>query len=165
MTRPSYHPALKDAANRLVAAQNGACRACGATGELFGDHCHATGYLRGMICRSCNNLLARTGDSREVLVRRAEQAAGLIAYLDSGTTDVPYSRRRHGKISQPPNGAERIIAKFEKGPSWLANELETAPQTVGAWKARGKIPRWWHDAILKVAKKHKVEMSKADFNQ
>jgi hypothetical protein len=61
------------------------------------------------------------------------------------------------------NQAERVIAKFEKGPSWLATELNTKPSTVTTWKKRGKIPRWWHEGILRIAKRQKIALTKEDF--
>ena len=60
--------------------------------------------------------------------------------------------------------AEEIIAKFPEGSSWLARELGTEPSTVNSWKRRGSIPRWRHDAILRVAKKHKISLSSTDFS-
>ena len=32
----------------------GCCAICGRGGELVTDHCHQTGLVRGLLCRSCN---------------------------------------------------------------------------------------------------------------
>ena len=48
--------------NSLVKAQEGKCGLCGAdcTGRsLCVDHDHATGVIRGLLCRSCNILIGR----------------------------------------------------------------------------------------------------------
>ena len=53
----------------LLAAQNGACAACGAgfvTGDAklrpCMDHCHASGRHRGFLCHSCNVTLGHVSD-------------------------------------------------------------------------------------------------------
>lgn len=41
----------------LLAQQNGVCAVCGEAPEgraLDVDHCHETGQVRGLLCRSCN---------------------------------------------------------------------------------------------------------------
>src|SRR5690349_19862256 len=39
----------------------GRCAMCGATGRhLVRDHCHRTGQVRGLLCRSCNTLEGRS---------------------------------------------------------------------------------------------------------
>ncbi len=64
----------------MLAAQNGKCAICQTTPETqrYGvfhvDHCHATGKVRGLLCRGCNNILGVVKDDPEAL-RRA------IAYL------------------------------------------------------------------------------------
>ena len=34
--------------------QDGRCGLCGFRGNLVEDHCHTSGLVRGMLCRSCN---------------------------------------------------------------------------------------------------------------
>lgn len=50
----------------LKAAQGGRCalcrRATGATRNLSVDHDHATGLVRGLLCRPCNDLLGHARD-------------------------------------------------------------------------------------------------------
>lgn len=48
----------------MLAAQAGMCAICGVNepGGCYNwptDHCHATGKVRGILCRRCNNALAR----------------------------------------------------------------------------------------------------------
>lgn len=58
-------------------AQNGLCAICkqpeeakrrGVILSLAVDHCHSTGQIRGLVCRSCNSGLAQFRDSPERLL-------------------------------------------------------------------------------------------------
>lgn len=40
-----------------------ACAICAATEELVGDHDHATGKPRGILCRNCNLAIGNMGDA------------------------------------------------------------------------------------------------------
>jgi hypothetical protein len=53
----------------LLAHQGGACAICKGVRpyRLNVDHCHATGLVRGLLCRRCNKLLRDVRDSVEVL--------------------------------------------------------------------------------------------------
>jgi len=64
---------------RMMEAQGGACALCRRPlpSQLFNcviDHCHKTGRIRGVICRSCNVALARFGDDASAINK-------LIQYL------------------------------------------------------------------------------------
>ena len=55
-------------------SQNKKCKICGNTyediskhGGLYIDHCHATGKVRGLLCRNCNNLLGVSKDNIVIL--------------------------------------------------------------------------------------------------
>ena len=63
----------------LLRRQNGVCAICkrdDSRGSLAVDHCHKTGLVRGLLCRSCNTSLGKMNDDPELL-RRA------IAYLEN----------------------------------------------------------------------------------
>ena len=76
---------------RVITLSNGSCMVCGENGNLYGnhrsndraplciDHCHATGAVRGILCRRCNLVLGMVNDCRETLVKLSD-------YL--GTTNV-----------------------------------------------------------------------------
>ena len=57
----------------MVAAQNGVCAICHqGTKSLLGeylsvDHCHKTGFVRGLLCGSCNTLIGQIDDSIDIL--------------------------------------------------------------------------------------------------
>jgi len=44
---------------RMRTWQDGRCGLCGFRGQLVEDHCHDTGKVRGMICKSCNTTEGR----------------------------------------------------------------------------------------------------------
>lgn len=66
---------------KILSAQGGVCAICGKVeadenhGVLHVDHCHATGAVRGLLCRNCNHVLGLMGDDADK-VRKAAQ------YLD-----------------------------------------------------------------------------------
>jgi hypothetical protein len=69
----------------LLARQGGVCAICAKPPEktLCVDHCHATGKVRGLLCRQCNFGLGCYGEDQAALI-------AALAYLGSGAFD------RHG---------------------------------------------------------------------
>ena len=64
-------------------SQAGRCEICGEPVVFIGntewrwegmalDHCHDTGTIRGILCQSCNNGIARFQDSPELLRKAAD---------------------------------------------------------------------------------------------
>jgi hypothetical protein len=74
---------------QLYAFQGGLCalcrRATGASRRLSVDHDHATGHVRGLLCRPCNTLLGHARDKLSFFRR-------CIQYL----TFTPYAAMREG---------------------------------------------------------------------
>ena len=74
--------------NQMLDAQGGKCAICRTTPETqrYGvfhvDHCHATGAVRGLLCRGCNNVLGVVKDDPAALARA-------IAYLGVGIPQIP----------------------------------------------------------------------------
>jgi hypothetical protein len=65
---------------RLYDAQQGKCEICGTHQDrLVIDHCHATGRMRGLLCRLCNAGLGYAKDNPHVLRR-------MIRYLNDSAT-------------------------------------------------------------------------------
>lgn len=64
-----------DAYDALYVAQDGRCaicrRATGKTRRLAVDHDHATGKVRGLLCRVCNSMLGHARDDIEFFLRAA----------------------------------------------------------------------------------------------
>lgn len=56
----------------LVEAQAGSCRICSKQKPLVIDHCHTTGKVRGLLCRSCNTLIGLAFDDAHTLERAIE---------------------------------------------------------------------------------------------
>lgn len=61
----------------LYKKQNGICANvnCNFIGDLVVDHCHSTGKVRGLLCRSCNLALGHVQDNIDLL-------DGLADYLE-----------------------------------------------------------------------------------
>lgn len=83
-----------DQYNEVVVNQYGQCDICedvpygeGKGGILYIDHCHSTGFLRGLLCQKCNTAIGALREDIEIM----ESA---IAYL-----------AKHG-IEEPPIGEE-----------------------------------------------------------
>lgn len=62
--------------DRLYAQQGGRCficqRATGRTKRLAVDHDHATGLVRGLLCKQCNWLLGHARDNPAMILRAVE---------------------------------------------------------------------------------------------
>ena len=67
----------KEAYEETFAIQKGACAICECTlnssryTRLAGDHCHASGRLRGLLCTNCNTSLGLMKDSPKRLLAAA----------------------------------------------------------------------------------------------
>jgi hypothetical protein len=79
-----------DQYRRLLEVSGGSCPVCeGASGEpLCIDHCHATGEVRGMLCRRCNRALGLLGDT----IADVERLAGYLRSAASSTIVVGSNR-------------------------------------------------------------------------
>jgi hypothetical protein len=66
----------------LLAKQDGVCAICGKPSEetLCVDHCHATGTIRGLLCRKCNTGLGCYEDDPAAMITS-------LAYLGCGCRD------------------------------------------------------------------------------
>lgn len=76
----------------ILAAQQGACAICKQTRSyrLNVDHCHATGRVRGLLCRLCNGrLLTAARDKPEVLRAGADYLENPPAIAVLGERFVP----------------------------------------------------------------------------
>ncbi|WP_188128382.1 endonuclease VII domain-containing protein [Propionispora hippei] len=79
-----YGISLEDA-QRILDSQGGVCALCGYPLDLTVgndrnacvDHCHSTGKIRGILCRSCNGAIGKLGDSVEAMQK-------VINYLQGG---------------------------------------------------------------------------------
>lgn len=81
--------------DRMLADQGGCCAICRKPevqqfkGVFHVDHDHATGAVRGLLCRGCNHMLGVVGDDPAILARAIrylvpQVAAEIIgAYLDT----------------------------------------------------------------------------------
>lgn len=79
--------------DRLYVAQGGVCaicrRATGASRRLSVDHDHKTGAVRGLLCRTCNNMLGHARDTDTLLYRAIEYLSHPPAFDVLGTPPPP----------------------------------------------------------------------------
>jgi len=88
-----------DQVRALVEQQHGVCAICSRPDPEHLDHCHETGWIRGVLCFNCNGGLGQFGDDPGRL-----RAA--IAYLERAETDdlprvEPVVRRRRRPAAPP----------------------------------------------------------------
>ena len=67
--------------DRLVEEQGGVCAICGRPEPEHGDHSHATGAVRGILCFNCNGGLGQFRDSVDAL-------RDAVAYLEGHIPEV-----------------------------------------------------------------------------
>jgi hypothetical protein len=59
--------------NQMLEGQDYKCITCGTTdpggkhGKFMVDHCHSTGKVRGLLCKSCNIALGEIKDNKQTL--------------------------------------------------------------------------------------------------
>lgn len=92
--------------NLMLQEQDYVCYICmqkDEKGDLAVDHCHATGKVRGLLCRNCNNGLGRFFDNVEFLGRAIE-------YLRREYT-VPYAKEFDDYIDHKDRPRWRVIVR------------------------------------------------------
>ena len=105
----ALHP---DQVNEKLRQQKGCCEICLTPlsyKTLNVDHDHATGHLRGLLCRHCNWLLGHARDSTTIL-------ASAIVYLNHHSVPVVWPIRA-ATVKRLP---KRIGVKGKKGLNKLA---------------------------------------------
>lgn len=83
----------------MLHEQDGVCAICGTHGQdyearLSVDHDHATGEVRGLLCRQCNAGLGAFRDSLNML----EAAIGYLEVHKGGSFDVQNMRIANGEV-------------------------------------------------------------------
>ncbi len=76
--------------DRLFKSQDGRCAICRrpSTKNLYVDHDHATGVLRGLLCGPCNSALGMLCDSPFLLERAAEYLNAASVWSDGRYIDI-----------------------------------------------------------------------------
>ncbi|MGW2416893.1 endonuclease domain-containing protein [Streptomyces tubercidicus] len=99
----------------------GRCAACGTTRALVDDHCHATGLLRGWLCRACNRQEARDQLSLFSAYRSRPPTVLLqwaVPYGDlrrEGAQPLPWVVATFGERPTDPRAAAGYLARFASG--------------------------------------------------
>lgn len=68
----------QDEYNRILLEQKSQCAICGNVSSLVVDHNHATGKVRGLLCKKCNFVLGLVDDKKEILIRGAEYLSSKV---------------------------------------------------------------------------------------
>lgn len=74
LKRKSMYGISEEEYNNLLQKQNNKCASCDDETKLVVDHCHASGEIRGLLCRKCNTALGQLNDSKE-------RVEGLLRYI------------------------------------------------------------------------------------
>ncbi len=123
----------------LLAAQRGVCPVCGKRSKktLCVDHCHATGTVRGLLCRQCNFGLGCLGDDQAAMI-------AALAYLGGGDGDCAGSAAQRALAARAalPPGLARMTIEIKLGcPSRLdAARLNRSAAVGGSTRARAVLP-------------------------
>ncbi|MGP4114642.1 endonuclease domain-containing protein [Streptomyces sp. 4N509B] len=67
-----------DGESILADWQAGRCAVCGRVRDLVCDHDHATGLVRGWLCRSCNTMEGTNRDPDTIFARYRERSPAVI---------------------------------------------------------------------------------------
>ncbi len=96
---------LPDIAPWLPGA-DGTCAICGRNGrELVVDHDHATGEIRGWLCRPCNSAIGQLGDTASSVMRA-------VLYLAEPPVSLKRQFRLERRHTEPWLG--RVLARLRK---------------------------------------------------
>jgi len=101
----------------LTEAQGGVCILCESRKPLVVEHCHTTGLVRGMACRSCNSRICRVKDNIEEALKKAMLLLRISEYLKE--TEARHAQKTLDKHSswlaakdhKPTAGKTPIVSK------------------------------------------------------
>jgi hypothetical protein len=111
--------------------QKNVCGICKTPGKpLCIDHCHATGKVRGLLCRNCNLGLGNYKDN-PVFTRAATaylEAARRDDWNQRSAADEGFDSTSRSRVQQEParNAGESQKAAIQRGFSWIWNFKFTA---------------------------------------
>ena len=88
----------------MSAKQQYACALCSRKDKLYVDHDHATGKVRGLLCKLCNWGLGSFSDNAAVLRRAADYVSGVLhpASVGPGPANTAIAAREPYDTSTPP---------------------------------------------------------------
>jgi hypothetical protein len=103
--------------HEMYESQDRRCAVCkkqfGSKSEANIDHCHATRWVRGLLCNKCNTAIGLLGDDLEIIKSASAYLAANITPTDFVFEAVPSPPRRSN------SGAERT-------PEWRKHMSESA---------------------------------------
>ena len=117
----------------LLAKQDGVCAICGKPSEetLCVDHCHATGTIRGLLCRKCNTGRGCYEDDPATMITS-------LAYLGRGRRDCTGAAAQRALAARAalPQGRAGMTVRVELR---SLNRLDPGPAPAGDSASR---PMW-----------------------
>ena len=100
---------------KMFASHSGLCDACGcqptgkrAKAKLQVDHCHGTGFIRGLLCGNCNTALGMLSDSPDKIVK-------LLLYVKKNNPDRKEAERLAKVDAELYEGDRRILRSLAHG--------------------------------------------------
>jgi Autographiviridae endonuclease VII len=108
----------------LLTSQGGVCPLCGKPSKktLCVDHCHATGTIRGLLCRQCNFALGCLADDQAAMI-------AALAYLGCGCRDragAAAKRALAARAVLPPGRAGMTVRVEARSPNHLCADVAPA---------------------------------------
>ena len=144
---------LPEPGTSLTKWQAGRCAWCGVTGRpLVEDHCHRTGLVRGLLCRSCNTAEGQSTTPAWREWRSGDCPARTIGHFEVYVSIFGQTRLHPSAALSYYSEAERE-EWWEALPSWLAagGEWPTeAPWTDVAVERRERDRRSLREAIARL---------------
>lgn len=70
---------------KLFKNSNNSCEVCGTGHNLCVDHCHTSGVVRGILCKSCNTSLGMLREDSDRILKLAEYAKTKCSNPDTAT--------------------------------------------------------------------------------
>lgn len=90
--------------NNQLDYQNDVCSVCGDPNPISVDHCHSSGKIRGILCRSCNTMLGMAKDNPNTLLSGIKYLADPQVIIESKNPERLTRIKRYNKRAKEKRG-------------------------------------------------------------